>query len=367
MARQDQAVRTGGVTLPLWSLAFPAVAIVAVLISLYAMGTIGVIAAALVLFGTVIAAVHHAEVVAHRVGEPFGTLVLAVAVTVIEVSLIVSLMLSDAGDAASLARDTVFAAIMIILNGILGVCLLVGGAAHGEQRFSLRGASAALCTLAALVVLSLILPNYVTRAPGPPYAPSQLIFVAVVSLALYGTFVLVQTVRHREYFLPAGDAAEDGHEDIPGDRVAWLSFGTLLVALVGVVLLAKGLSAKVEAAIVDAGLPLAIVGVVIAALVLAPESLAAVRAARRNRLQTSLNLALGSALATIGLTIPAVAVTSLVLGLPLALGIGAKGMTLLALSLFIATVSLGTGRTTVLQGAVHLVIFAAYLYTTVVR
>lgn len=350
--------------LPWWTLAFPVLALVAVLAGVAKLGTLGVVAGAVILIVTVIAAVHHAEVVAHRVGEPFGTLVLAVAVTVIEVSLIVSLMLSDAGDASSLARDTVFAAIMIILNGIVGLCLLAGGIEHREQRFSLRGVSASLNVLVAMAVLTLVLPNYVESAPGPTYAPSQLVFVAVVSVILYATFVLVQTVRHRSYFLPEG--GEEEHADPPSDRTAWLAFGILLVALVGVVLLAKGLAATVEKAVIDAGLPLAVVGVVIAALVLAPESLAAFRAARRNRLQTSLNLALGSALATIGLTIPSVAVVSLLLGLPLTLGIGAKSLTLLVLSLFAITLSLGTGRTTVLGGVVHLVIFAVYLFVTVV-
>lgn len=352
--------------LPLWTLIFPALGLVAIAISLYAMGTVGVALASLVLIGAVLAAVHHAEVVAHRVGEPFGTLVLAVAVTVIEVSLIVSLMLSDAGDASALARDTVFAAIMIILNGIVGLCLMAGGLRHGEQRFTLRGVSAALAVLTAMVVLSLVLPNYVSSAPGPNYAPAQLVFVAVVSLFLYITFVLVQTVRHREYFLPDQDLPDDAHAEPPSGGTTLLSLGLLLVALIGVVMLAKGLSATVERAILDAGLPLAIVGVVIAALVLAPESLAAYRAAKRNRLQTSLNLALGSALATIGLTIPAVAMVSLALDLPLALGIGPKSITLLILSLFTITLSLGTGRTTILGGAVHLVIFAAYLFTTIV-
>lgn len=352
--------------LPLWSVAFPLLGLLAIATGLAKLGLVGTVVAAIILMGAVLAAVHHAEVVAHRVGEPFGTLVLAVAVTVIEVSLIVSLMLSDAGDASSLARDTVFAAIMIILNGIVGLCLLAGGLRHGEQRFTLRGVSTALSVLTAMVVLSLVLPNYTYSAPGPTYAPSQLIFVAVVSLILYVTFVLVQTVRHREYFLPDETMPEDAHAEPPSNLTAWLAFATLLVSLVGVVLLAKALSATVERAILDAGLPLAIVGVVIAALVLAPESLAAYRAAKRNRLQTSLNLALGSALATIGLTIPAVAIVSLTLGLPLALGIGAKGVTLLILSLFTITLSLGTGRTTILGGAVHLVIFAAYLFTTVV-
>ncbi|SOB87217.1 Ca2+:H+ antiporter [Sphingomonas guangdongensis] len=355
--------RTG---LPLWSLGFPLLGLLAVGIGLAKLATAGIVAAAVILIGAVLAAVHHAEVVAHRVGEPFGTLVLAVSVTVIEVSLIVSLMLSNAGGASALARDTVFAAIMIIVNGIVGLCLLAGGLRHGEQRFTLRGVSAALCVLAAMAVLSLVLPNYTDSAPGPSYAPSQLVFVAVVSLILYLTFVLVQTVRHRDYFLPDETMPQDAHAAPPALSTTWIAFATLLVSLVGVVLLAKALSATVERAILDAGLPLAIVGVIIAALVLAPESLAAYRAARRNRLQTSLNLALGSALATIGLTIPAVAIVSLVLDLPLALGIGAKGVTLLVLSLFTITLSLGTGRTTILGGAVHLVIFAAYLFTTVV-
>lgn len=352
--------------LPIWSLALPALGLFAILISLAKLGTFGVIAATAILIGSVLAAVHHAEVVAHRVGEPFGTLVLAVAVTVIEVSLIVSLMLSDGGDASTLARDTVLAAIMIILGGIIGICLLAGGVRHHEQKFTLRGVSAAMSVLAAMTVLSLILPNYTVTTPGPSYAPSQLVFVAVVSLILYGSFVAVQTVSHRDYFLPAADLPHDSHAEPPSNRAAWAAFGVLLAALVSVVLLAKGLAPTVERAVLGAGLPLATVGVVIAALVLGPESLAAWRAAKRNRLQTSLNLALGSALATIGLTIPSVAIVSLVLDLPLALGISNKGMTFLALSLFVTTLSLGTGRTTALGGAVHLVIFAAYLFTTIV-
>ena len=351
--------------LPIWTLIAPGLGLIAVLVGLAKMGTLGTAAAVIVLIGSVLAAVHHAEVIAHKVGEPFGTLVLAIAVTVIEVSLIVSLMLSNAGDATTLARDTVFAAIMIILNFIIGICLLAGAVRHHEQRFTLKGMTAALGVLAAMAVLSLILPNYTSSTQGPTYAASQLMFVAVVSLILYGTFVLVQTVRHRDYFLPSTDDKDD-HAAPPSGRATGIAFAVLLVALVSVVLLAKTLSPTIEAAVLGAGLPLTVVGVVIAALVLAPESLAAYKSARRNRLQTSLNLALGSALATIGLTIPSVAIVSLVLDLPIALGIDAKSMTLLALSLFVATLSLGTGRTTVLQGVVHLVIFAAYLFTTVV-
>lgn len=322
---------------------------------------------ALALMGSVLAAVHHAEVVAHRVGEPFGTLVLAVAVTVIEVALIVSLMLAGGPATGALARDTVFAAIMLILNGIVGLCLLVGGSRHGEQRFGLYGVSASLATLAAIAVLTLVLPNHTTSTPGPSYAPSQLAFIAIVSLVLYGIFTLVQTVRHRGYFLPE-DAAQNVRAEAPptSRRAAW-SAGVLLMASLGaVVLLGKALAPTIEAAVVAAGAPPSLVGIIIAAVVLLPEGLAAVRAARANRLQTSLNLAIGSALASIGLTIPTVAVVALTTGWTLTLGIDLKSTVLLMLSLMVATLSLGTGRTTVLQGAVHLVICAAWLFTTVV-
>ena len=351
--------------LPLWSIALPVLGVVLVLVNVAKMGFIGSLVAGSVLIGSVIAAVHHAEVVAHRVGEPFGTLVLAIAVTVIEVSLIVSLMLSGGADASTLARDTVFAAIMIILNGIVGICLLVGGVRHVEQRFTLQGASAALGVLVALVFLALVVPR--TSESGPFYNNAQLIFLAIESLILYGTFVMVQTVRHRDYFLPQDEPeTHDSHLDPPDNTATWSAFGVLLIALVAVVFLAKGLAPTVESAVIGAGLPLAVVGIVIAAVVLAPESLAALNAARRDRIQTSLNLALGSALATIGLTIPTVAVISVMLGIPLSLGIDMKSLTLLALTLLIATLTLGTGRTTVLQGVIHLVIFATYLFSTIV-
>ncbi len=319
------------------------------------------------LIASVIAAVHFAEVVAHRVGEPYGTLLLAVAVTVIEVALIVALMLAGGPAATALARDTVFAAVMIILNGIVGACLLVGGSRFGEQSFSLKGVSASLATLAAIVVLTLVLPNYTTTVPGPFYSASQLGLIAVVSLFLYGAFVFVQAVRHRDYFLPANAAAgEDVHAAPPSARRAAISAALLLLCLGSVVTLAKLISPMVEAGVTSMGAPQALVGVIIATVVLLPEGVAALRAARRNRLQTSLNLALGSALASIGLTIPTVAIVSLATGWPLTLGIDAKSTVLLVLSLMVATLSLGTGRTTVLQGAVHLVIFAVYLFTTIV-
>lgn len=324
------------------------------------------LAAALV--ACVLAAVHHAEVVAHRVGEPFGTLVLALAVTVIEASLIVSLMIAAGDAAATLARDTIFAAIMIILNGMVGLFLLTGSTRHGEQAFGLYGVNAALATLATMAVLTLILPNTTTTASGPLFSASQLVLIAVVLLVLYGSFVLVQTVRHRDYFLPEGEAAhdEEKHAAPPSTRTAAVSGFLLLICLGAVVLLAKALSPTIEATVEAAGAPKAVVGIIIAGIVLLPESLAALKAAKLNRVQTSLNLALGSALATIGLTIPVVVMVALASGMTLELGLDSKGMMLLGLTLLVSTLSLGTGRTTVLQGVVHLVIFAVYLFTAIV-
>jgi Ca2+:H+ antiporter len=255
---------------------------------------------------------------------------------------------------------------MIVCNGIVGSCLLWGGARHYEQGFQLQGASAALAVLTALTGLTLILPNYVASGLGPLYSTPQLVFAGLVSLVLYGSFVFVQTVRHRDYFLPVQTDDEDAHAPPPPNRLAVLSAGLLLVSLVAVVGLAKVLTPTVEFAIAYLGVPKAVVGIIIAGLVLLPEGLAALRAARNNRLQTSLNLALGSVLATIGLTIPAVAVVSIALGQPLELGLDAKGQVLLALTLLLGVITLGTGRTTVLQGIVHLVIFTVFLFFAVV-
>jgi Ca2+:H+ antiporter len=364
-------------TLPVWPIAAPVLAwllLAGAGPGVRLLGGIYLVFMAIGLFAGVLAAVFHAEVIAHKVGEPYGTLVLAVAVTAIEVALIVSLMISGGEATTGLARDTVFAAVMIILNGMVGICLLAGAARHHEQSFGQRGVSAALATLAAIAVLTMVLPNYTTTTPGPFYSASQLAFIAIVSLVLYGTFVLVQTVRHRGYFLPetaAGGAAsdeneEDVHAPPPPAKLAWISAALLMACLGSVVLLAKSLAPTLEAAVVGIGAPEALVGIIIAAVVLLPEGIAAFQAARANRLQTSLNLALGSALASIGLTIPAVAIVSLATGWHLSLGLDVKSSVLLMLSLIVATLSLGTGRTTVMQGTVHLVIFAVYLFTTVV-
>ncbi|MEU3886644.1 ionic transporter y4hA [Streptomyces sp. NPDC029041] len=319
----------------------------------------------LVLAGAVLAAVHHAEVVAHRVGEPFGSLVLAVAVTIIEVALIVTLM-ADGGDkSATLARDTVFAAVMITCNGIVGLCLLVASLRHGTAVFNPEGTGAALATVATLATLSLVLPTFTTSKPGPEFSTVQLTFAAVSSLILYGLFVTTQAVRHRDYFLPITRHGEvitsEEHAEAPTALTARISLALLGLALVGVVGLAKGVSPTIESGVEAAGLHPAVVGVIIALLVLLPETIAALRSARRDRVQTSLNLALGSAMASIGLTIPAVALASLWLSGPLVLGLGATHMVLLALTVVVASLTVVPGRATPLQGGVHLVLFAAYL------
>ena len=320
---------------------------------------------AILLGAAIMAAVYHAEVLAHYLGEPFGTLVLALAVTIIETSLIVSIMLSEGAQAQALARDTLIAAIMITINAIVGICLLVGGGRHHQQHYTQSGVSVGLAMLATLAVLTLILPNYTVSERGPFYSSTQLVFVAVISLIVYGTFVVAQTIRHRDDFLQP-ERAESTHHARPIERATALASGALLaLTLIVVVLLAKALSPSIEASVVAIGAPEALVGVIIAALVLAPEGFAALSAARANRVQTSLNLAIGSALATIGLTIPAVAVAALVMGLDLELGLSMRSTVLLSLTLLVATLTLSTGRTTIVQGVIHLVIFVTYLFTTI--
>lgn len=350
--------------LALWAIVVPVAGIAALIVgkpeSVFLAGVLAVILGAVIM-----AAVYHAEVLAHYLGEPFGTLMLAFAVTVIETSLIVSIMLGDGGGAQTLARDTLIAAIMITINGFVGLCLLVGGGKHHEQHYTQSGVSVGLAMLATLAVLTLVLPNYTTSARGPFYSTAQLGFVAVVSLVVYATFVVAQTIRHRDHFLhPEG---HDRAHEAPVPKVKALAAGFMLVPALGaVVFLAKALSPTIEAGVAAIGAPEAMVGIVIAALVLAPEGFAALRAARANRVQTSLNLAIGSALATIGLTIPAVAVTALVMGLDLELGLSLRGVVLLALTLVVATLTLGTGRTTMVHGVIHLVIWATWLFTTLV-
>lgn len=345
--------------------AAPLIAAAAWLVVTLAPGPASLVVACLGLVLAVVAAVHHAEVVAHRVGEPYGTLVLAVAMTVIEAALVLSLMLAKGPAGAALPRDTVYAAIMTICSGVMGVCLFVGGVRHKEQTFRIRGNTSALAALVVLAGLTLVLPNYTTSSPGATYSPYQLGVVAVLSFVLWGVFVLIQTGRHRDYFLSAG-ADEDVPTDPPTQREAAVSLGAMLVGLVAVVLLAKGLSKPLEGFVDQIGAPQAVVGVLISFLVLLPETVASVRAAVADRFQTSMNLALGSALASIGLTIPVVAMASLSMGVPLVLGLEPKATILLTMTFMVNGMTLGLGRSNILLGAVHLVLFAMFLLTSFV-
>lgn len=352
---------------PVWTLAVPVVAC-GLLVAVWGrpLGWLLLPFVAVALIGAVLVAVHHAEVIALRVGEPFGTLVLALAVTVIEVSLIVALMLSGGTTANALARDTVFATVMIICNGVVGLCLLLGAARHRVLAFRVEGTTPALAVLGTLATLTLVLPTFTSTTPGPTLSSSQLVFVGVVSLTLYAVFVFVQTVHHREYFLPVEVEGEDVHPEPPSTAVALASFLLLFLSLFAVVGLAKSIAPSVEDVVETTQVPHAVVGIVIAFMVLLPETLSAVRAAMRNRMQTSFNLALGSALATIGLTIPAVAVTAIVLKLSPQLGLPNKEIALLALTLLISTMTLSRGSATVLHGAVHLVLFAVFIFLAIV-
>jgi Ca2+:H+ antiporter len=321
-----------------------------------------VFAAALltILFGTVFAAVHHAEVIAERIGEPYGTLLLTLSVTIIEVALIATIMLGEK-PVPALARDTVFAVVMIVCNGLVGVCILAGGLRYREQDVQVSGSSLYLSVLFVMATITLIMPNYTLTTPGPVYSAAQLGFVSVVTLILYGVFLYTQTVRHRDYFIVEAARAADGGTH-SSNRMLGLSAALLLVSLLAVVLLAKKFSLVVDAAIAGIGAPPALAGVLVALLILLPEGVAAISAARRNELQKSINLALGSSLATIGLTIPAVAVAAYALDKQLVLGLNSQDMVLLVLTFVVSMLTFATGRTNILFGLVHLVVFAVFVF-----
>ncbi len=312
-----------------------------------------------VLFGTVFAAVHHAEVIAERIGEPFGTLLLTLSVTIIEVALIATIMLGEQA-ATTLARDTVFAVVMIVCNGLVGACILAGGLRYKEQDIQVSGSNVYLSVLSVLSTITLIMPNFTLTTPGPVYSAGQLGFVSFGTILLYAVFLYTQTMRHRDYFVVSSSPAGDGPNS--SNRMMALSLGLLLISLVGVVLLAKKFSQVVDAGAALVGAPPAFAGIVVALLILLPESVAAVAAARKNELQKSINLALGSSLATIGLTIPAVAIAAYALDKQLVLGLPGQEMVLLALTLVLCMLTLGGGRTNILFGLVHLVVFAVFVF-----
>lgn len=343
---------------------FPVLAVIYYFTGLMGTGVVYDAIAGIFLTASVLSAVHHAEVVAHKVGEPYGTIILALCITIIEVALIISLMIAGGDQAMTLARDTVFSAVMIILNGILGICILVGGVKYHEQFFARTSATTYLVSIVSILVITLVLPNFTSSVNGPFYNTAQLIFVSIACLVIYGVFLMVQTVRHRSYFVVVDDHP-DAHY-VPNKTQTTFSFFFLMICLIIVVMMAKGLSGTIEDMVRSIGAPKSLVGVIIAAVILLPEGLAAIRAARNNQIQSSLNLALGSALASIGLSIPAVSVACIMYDIPLVLGLDKKDIILLSLSVFIVMLSLSRGKTNVLYGTVLLVNLAAYIFTVIV-
>ncbi len=352
-----------------WTILLPIIATLFYVFGGLGMGSLFQILGAGLLIGSILASVHHAEVVAERVGEPFGTIILAISITVLEVGLIISLMISGGDSAITYARDTVFAAVMLILNGILGICIVIGSIRYKEQYFIKNSTTAYLVSIVAILVFTLILPNFTSSQKGPFYSPPQLIFISLACLIIYSTFLMVQTVRHREYFIHEEETRKESitesHLKKPNRGVAYISFIFLILCLGIVILMSKGISPAIEKAVASLGAPHSLVGVIIALVVLMPECLAAIQAAHKNRFQSSLNLGLGSALASIGLTIPAVAMVCLYLKIPLALGLDAKSIILLILSVFILMISLSRGKTNILYGIVLLVNLAAYIFTVI--
>jgi len=360
----DHAMTVPSNRLPAWTVGVPFVALGTDLALHGRPGLLVAVVLAVALVAAVLAAVHHAEVVALRVGEPFGAILLALAVTVIELGLIVSIMLGDQPE-PTLMRDTIHAVVVLVLHGIAGLCIVVGAVRHREQEFRIQGAQAYLIVLLPMVAITLVLPNFTTSAPGPYYTGAQLAFASVACLLLWLAFTFVQTVRHREHFLP-NQPASAAPAARPTARLTAASLGLLLVALVAVVLLAKGVSPFIQAAVAGLGAPPALVGVIVAAIVLLPEGMTAVRAARDDQLQTSINLALGSGVASIGLTVPIVSLVAWWTGSPMALGVTPGGAVLLALSFMMALITYGTGRASLLSGLVHLILLATWLFLIVV-
>jgi len=312
-------------------------------------------------FWSAMSAVHHADCLALRCGEPYGTLILTLSVISIEVMMISAAMLHGANN-PTLARDTMFAVVMIALNGLIGFSLLSGGLRHHEQNYNLQGAGAYLNTIMALVVLGLIMPNFTTSRPGPRFTTVQEIFLITVTLILYAIFLILQTGRHRQYFKDAGIRADssDHHRSLQL-RSAGFHAVMLFLYLVVVIILAEKFAIPLDNCIERFGVPQALGGAIVAGLILAPEAMAAIKAARQNQLQRSVNILHGSVLASIGLTIPAVLIIGMVTKRPIVLGVEGGNLPLLILTLAASVVTFASGRTNILQGCIHLLLFAVFL------
>lgn len=343
--------------------AIPVIALSLFIVKHYIESTPILILSIVALFISVLSAVHYAELIAHKVGEPYGSLVLALAITIIEVSIIISIMLNGSEEVTVLARDTVFAAVMIILTGMSGLTLLIGGIKFREQEFSTQGVNSILTVLVAISVLTLILPNYTLAVPGPYYSTKQLIFVSIISLLLYGTLLFVQNFRHRAHYITEVEIEE--HLEKPGKTEVVLSAILLPLNLIATVLLTESMAPDMDRFIERIGAPISLSGVLIACVILLPEGISAVKAASKNQIQRSLNLSLGSALASISLTIPVVSIFSIITNTPIALGIETEYMILFLLSLFVIILSLSRGKTNILHGIVLLLLFAVYLFITI--
>jgi Ca2+:H+ antiporter len=311
-----------------------------------------------VILAAAFAVVHHAEAVAARLGEPLGTLILTLAVTGIEVMMISAFMYSGHGH-PTLARDAMYAVIMIVLNGMVGLSLLVGGLRYHEQTYNLQGANSFLAVIVPIAVLSLVLPNFTTSSPGPIYSPFHAMFVVVLSVGLYGVFLAIQNVRHRDYFLDPG-SAEAPHAEHSAGPTLWHA-GLLVVYLIPLVYLAEQLAVPIDYGIEVLHAPPAVGGFLVSVLVLSPESMAAVRAALSNQLQRAVNVLLGSVVASISLTVPSVLAIGFFTGKEIVLGLEAAGITMLVLTLGVSTLTFASARTNVLLGAVHLLLFLAYV------
>lgn len=347
-----------------WSIIIPVLSWILFFSGLVGNSSIFQMIASVLLILSVMSAVHHSEIIAERVGEPYGTIILAISITVIEVSIIISLMMSEGSEAASLARDTVYAATMLILNGIIGLCLFIGGLKHYEQNFSTSSVTIALVSLVSIIVFTLVFPTFTESVHGSYYSTPQLIFASITCIVIYSSFLFAQTTRYRQYFLTIGDDENEAAAKpiVINNKTFYTSLIFLLVSLGIVVLLAKTLSPTIENIIVSYHLPKSLVGVIIALIILLPEAIAAIIAARKNRLQTSLNLALGSALASIGLTIPSVAAVCIIMDIPIILGLDIKSIVLLALSVFTVMLSLSKGKSNIVYGVVLLVNLFAFIF-----
>ena len=307
------------------------------------------------------AVVRHAELLAGKLGEPLGTLILTLAVTGIEVAMIVAFMYTGKGNPA-LARDAMFAVVMIVMNGMVGLSLVLGGLRHHEQTYNLQGANAFLAVIVPLAVLCMVLPNFTTAAPGPTLSRSQAVFVAVMSVALYGVFLAIQNLRHREYFMaPKSPHPAKKPPPASGFRSVGYHVLFLIAYLLPLVTLAKQLAVPIDHGIAVLHAPAALSGFLVAIVVLSPEAMSAARAALANELQRSMNILLGSVLATISLTIPAVLVIGFATGRAIVLGLDAADMILLVLTLGVSTLTFASARTNVLLGAVHMLLFLSYL------